>query len=65
MSTKKLLILTFGLTLLSPATAYAYVDPGSGSAIITAILGGIAAITYTFRKQFYRLRRVFKRKNEE
>jgi len=38
--------------------AHAYVDPGSGSVIITTILGLIAAIGYTFRKYFYRIRRV-------
>jgi hypothetical protein len=37
--------------------AYAYVDPGSGSVIVTTILGFIAAIGYTFRKYFYKLRR--------
>ena len=37
--------------------AQAYVDPGSGSVIVTTILGLIAAIGYTFRKYFYKLRR--------
>lgn len=43
--------------LLLPSTAYAYVDPGSGSVIVTTILGLIAAIGYTFRKYFYKLKR--------
>lgn len=34
----------------------AYVDPGSGSALITAILGIIAAVSYSFRKWFYALK---------
>lgn len=46
---------------LSVAPAYAYVDPGSGSVIITTILGLFAAITYTFRRYFYKLRRMFRR----
>lgn len=41
------------------SNAHAYVDPGSGSVIITTILGFIAAIGYTFRKYFYRLKRKF------
>jgi len=45
--------------------AYAYVDPGSGSAIVTAILGGIAAITYTLRKQFYKIKKLFKKSDPE
>jgi hypothetical protein len=43
--------------LLSPSTAYAYVDPGTGSVIVSSILGLIAAIGYTFRKYFYKLKR--------
>lgn len=43
--------------LLLPATAFAYVDPGSGSVIVTTILGFFAAIGYTFRKFFYNMKR--------
>lgn len=46
--------LVFGL---SSQNAYAYVDPGSGSVIVTTILGLIAAVGYTFRKFFYNLKR--------
>ena len=53
--------------ILSPSTAQAYVDPGSGSVIVTTVLGFIAAVGYTFRKFFYNLKRkVFgKKKSEE
>lgn len=43
------------------STAYAYIDPGSGSVVMTAILGAIAAVGYTVRKYFYKIRRLFKR----
>lgn len=39
-------------------SAFAYVDPGSGSIIVTTILGFIAAVGYTFRKYFYNLKRM-------
>lgn len=45
--------------LFFPGLAHAYVDPGSGSVIVTAVLGAIGAIGYTFRKYFYRLRSAF------
>lgn len=45
--------------------AYAYVDPGSGSVIVTAILGAIGAVGYTFRKYFYRLRRALGHKADD
>lgn len=43
--------------LILPSTAYAYVDPGSGSVIVTTVLGVFAAIGYTLRKYFYKIRR--------
>ena len=43
--------------LLLPSTAYAYIDPGSGSVIVTTVLGLVAAIGYTFRKYFYKIKR--------
>ena len=43
---------------------YAYVDPGSGSVIVTTVLGFIAAISYTFRKTFYNLKQKFQTKSE-
>jgi len=47
-------------------TANAYVDPGSGSIIITTVLGLIAAIGYTFRKIFYKTKRlIFGNKSED
>jgi len=51
--------------LYSPSIAFAYVDPGSGSVIITTILGIFAAITYTFRKYFYKVMRKLRGKNGE
>lgn len=46
------------LVLFMPSQAYAYVDPGSGSVIVTAVLGFVAAIGYTFRKYFYKVKRL-------
>jgi len=58
-------IIGFWLFLL-PSNAFAYVDPGSGSIIVTTILGFFAAIAYTFRKYFYKLKRtIFGSKDKE
>ena len=43
--------------LLLPSTAHAYIDPGSGSVIVTTVLGLVAAIGYTCRKYFYKIKR--------
>lgn len=53
--------LLFSLSLVYPGEAHAYVDPGSGSVIVTTVLGLFAAIGYTVRKYFYRIRRFFKK----
>lgn len=44
------------LSMAMTDTVYAYIDPGSGGVLITAILGFFAAIGYTFRKWFYGLK---------
>src|SRR6478672_2948401 len=48
-------LLAVTLTFISQP-AYAYIDPGTGSAVTTAILGFFAAIAYTFRKYMYRFK---------
>ena len=58
-------VLPLFLILIIPINAYAYIDPGSGSALITAILGFFAAIVYSFKKSFYNLKNKFKSKSKE
>ena len=53
------------LVSIHPSYMHAYIDPGSGSAIITAILGFFAAVAYSFRQFFYNLRSKFRSKQEE
>lgn len=56
----------FSLTILFISSpVWAYVDPGSGSAIVTTILGLFAAIGYSFRKSFYRIKRKFFPKKDD
>lgn len=37
----------------------AYLDPGSGSAIMSAILGAIAAIAFTIKTFWYKIKSIF------
>lgn len=48
------------VTQVSPA--HAYVDPGSISMVVTAILGGIAAIGYSARMYLGKVRAFLSRK---
>ncbi|MGZ2403905.1 hypothetical protein [Rhizobium ruizarguesonis] len=52
----EIVILSILLMLSFSSSAHAYVDPGSGSIVASAILGFFAAIAYTFRKTFYRIK---------
>lgn len=40
--------------MAATAPAYAYIDPGSGSVLATAVIGFFAAIGYTMRKYYYK-----------
>ena len=48
------------LILIITTDAHAYIDPGSGGALISAILAFFAAIVYTLKKYFYNLKNKFK-----
>ena len=51
---KRGLFLVVAMTI--PTVSHAYVDPGSGSVLVTTVLGLIAAIGYTFRKYYYKFK---------
>ena len=53
---RNLIKFSLAILVLSSSAAHAYVDPGSGSVIVTTVLGLIAAVGYTFRKYFYKLK---------
>jgi hypothetical protein len=43
----------------------AYIDPGTGSLVLQAIAGGVAAAAVTARLYWSRLKRVFTRRPED
>jgi hypothetical protein len=49
------------LVVSTIAPAYAYVDPGSISIVVTAILGSIAAVGYSARMYWGRFLNLFSR----
>ena len=58
-------MILFVVLVVFPLPLFAYVDPGSGSAIVTAVLGTIAAIGYTIRKSYYKIKRkIFRKKTK-
>ena len=49
----------FALLCLQAQPAMAYLDPGTGSAIMSAILGAIAAIAFTIKTFWYKIKSMF------
>ena len=54
-----IIILIIFYNLNWTTAAHAYIDPGSTSAIVTAILGFIAAAGYTINKYIYKIKKFF------
>jgi hypothetical protein len=54
----KTLFVLCALLLITPS-AHAYLDPGSGSAILQGVLGALAAIALTLKLYWHRLLRFF------
>jgi hypothetical protein len=51
------------LDVAFPPTAWAYLDPGTGSMIIQALLAVVLGISFTFKMWWHRLLGLFRRKS--
>lgn len=58
---RSLLTVLFALLLL-PVPALAYLDPSTGSMLISAIVGLFASLVLAIKTYWYRLKSFFKRK---
>ncbi|MBT8069947.1 MAG: hypothetical protein KJO80_05905 [Gammaproteobacteria bacterium] len=61
----KLLALFTAVLLLMPVTALAYLDPTTGSMLISAIVGLFASLVLAIKTYWYRIKAFFKRKPAE
>jgi hypothetical protein len=60
------LILAIAITLLlMPVSALAYLDPTTGSMLISAIVGLFASLVLAIKTYWYRIKSFFKRKPAE
>lgn len=55
----KLLVLS--LSALFPVSAFAYLDPGTGSIILQGLIAGLAAAAVVMRTYWYRIKSFFSR----
>ena len=51
--------------LLLPVSAFAYLDPTTGSMLISAIVGLFASLVLAIKTYWYRIRKFFQRKPAE
>ena len=58
------LVLVLALLGYAPPS-FAYLDPGTGSMIVSAIVGLIATVTLAAKTWWYRIRRFFRRAEPE
>ena len=56
---KKNFLFTFTLIMLSIQPAFAYLDPGTGSAIISMIIGLFVAIGIFVKNFWYKIKKFF------
>jgi hypothetical protein len=47
------------IALFTPRTAYAYLDPGTGSIVLQAIAGGVAGVLFLLRIYWKKIRSFF------
>lgn len=53
------------LAMLWASPAWAYLDPGTGSMLVTAVVGLFATMVLTFKTWWYRLLRLFRREQQD
>ena len=49
--------------IIFPLSAQAYIDPGSGSAIMSAVIGFLVAIIMAIKTYWYKIKSFFKKSN--
>ena len=60
---KKQVILAAFMFSFLPTTAHAYIDPGSGSALISIIIGAFVAMGLAIKTFWYKITGIFTRKS--
>ena len=60
----RLAVLVAGL-LAIPPTAFAYLDPSTGSMVVSAIVGIIASIALALKTYWYKIKGYFKRGSDQ
>ena len=62
---KKIILALLIMILITPKTAFAYIDPGTASALISLIIGFFVAIGVVIRKYWYKAKKFFTKKKKD
>ena len=65
MTMNKLILVMTAILLLMPVSALAYLDPTTGSMVISAIVGLFASLVLAIKTYWYRIKAFFKGKPVE
>lgn len=57
------LFFLFSIIMLNPHSAHAYIEPGFGSLLIQALLGGLVGGIVIFKSYWYKITSFFSKKN--
>lgn len=61
----RLLVLLAAILLFVPVSAFAYLDPTTGSMLISAVVGLFASLVLAIKTYWYRIKAFFKSKPAE
>ena len=64
-SQTRLIAILASILLLTPLSAFAYLDPTTGSMLISAIVGLFASLALAVKTYWYRIKSFFKGKHAE
>jgi hypothetical protein len=62
MTMNRLILMTTFALMLMPTSAFAYLDPTTGSMVISAIVGLFASLVLAIKTYWYRIKAFFKGK---
>ena len=65
MTMNKLILVMTAILLLMPVSALSYLDPTTGSMVISAIVGLFASLVLAIKTYWYRIKAFFKGKQVE
>jgi hypothetical protein len=61
----KTTILFIGIVFLTYSNAYAYIDPGTGSFVVQAVIASVAGAIYVLKTYWARITSFFKKKSDK